>query len=434
MDLAVSLIFFIVSIIFVIVMNFPLSLAMFAGFFGFLFTAVHRGFTLKNLIIMSLNGIKNSLIVVRVLLTIGILTGLWRSAGTFAVLTYWGLRLITPSLFIFEAFIMSCILSYSLGTSFGTVGTLGIALMTLARSGGVDLTITAGAILSGIYFGDRGSPASSCAHLVASLTHTDIYLNVKNMMKSALIPLILSSLFYLFISIKNPLNNFDSDTLNNLSTEFNVNPLTIFPAVFMIILPLMKINIFIAFLVSIIAAFFVSIFIQGYNVIETLRFSVFGMNYESGMKALFNGGGFISMIQTCLIIMISGTYSGIFEGTRMLDGLQDKISGLIKKFGASQVILLIGTMNNAVFCNQTIGVIMTSQLMSRPYRENNISDSEFALDMSNSVVMTAALVPWCIACSVPLGILGASFSALEYACYIYLIPFCWLITRNFVNK
>ena len=168
--------------------------ALAAGFIGFMGVGLRQGFALPALLRMAWKGVRESLIVVRVMLTIGVLTGLWRAAGTFALLTAWGLRLISPSTFILEAFLLSCTLSYALGSSFGTAGTLGVALMTVARSGGVSELAAAGAILSGIYFGDRASPASSCANLVTALTSTDLYDNVKLMMRTALLPLLLALL------------------------------------------------------------------------------------------------------------------------------------------------------------------------------------------------------------------------------------------------
>ncbi len=417
-------------IIFTLYLGLPMSLAMSAGFVIFLCTGLHRGFSLASLLRMFVKGAKSSLIVVRVLLTIGILTGLWRSAGTFAVLTSWGLRTITPSMFILASFMLPCILSYALGTSFGTAGTLGIALMTLARSGGVSPILTAGAVMSGIHFGDRGSPASSCAHLVASLTGTDIYANVKAMMRTAILPLILSATFYAVLSLRNPLASFSSSTLNELSEAFNLNIIAASPAVLMLVLPLFRVNIFIAFLVSIAAAFACTVCIQGYSLIDAAGFAVFGLHAESGIKMLFNGGGLLSMVQTCLVLIISGTFSGIFDGTGMLEGLQDRISALMRRFGAYPVMLAIGTAANAVFCNQTAGVIMTVQLMKKPYEHEGIASDRLALDLSDSTVITAPLVPWCIACSVPLAMLGVNISALVYAFYLYLIPVCSLTARK----
>lgn len=430
MDLALAFVFFAANIIFVLYRHLPMSLAMCAGFVAFFCVGLNRKFAAKSLLSMSLKGAAKSLIVVRVLLTIGILTGLWRCAGTFAILTAWGLRAITPEMFILSAFILSCILSYALGTSFGTVGTLGIALMMLARSGGVNEVLTAGAIMSGIHFGDRGSPSSSCAHLVTALTSTELYNNIRAMMKSALLPLILSIAFYSVLSLRNPLINFHTDTLDELAQSFNLNPVVISPALLMLALPLFRVNIFVAFLVSIIAAFACTIFVQGYDILGALSCAIFGFHSDDGIKTLFNGGGFTSMIQTCLVLAISGTFSGIFEGTGILDQLQEKLSQLIKISGSWPVVLTFGTMMNAIFCNQTVGIMMTAQLLRRPCENNNIENKTFALDISNSTVITAPLIPWCIACSVPLSIMGTGIKSLLCACYLYLIPICYTFTRK----
>ncbi|MCR4818211.1 MAG: sodium:proton antiporter, partial [Fretibacterium sp.] len=247
---------FAASMIFVLSLGQSMIWAMLAGFLAFLCAGLRRGFPLGSLLRMSAAGARNSLIVVRVMLVIGVLTGLWRSAGTFAFLTAWGLRLIAPNFFVLAAFLLSSVLSYAIGTSFGTAGTLGVTLMALAHGGGVDEIVTAGAVLSGIYFGDRCSPASSCAHLVAALTETDLYSNIRLMMRTALLPFLLSLGVYLFLSLENPMHRVDSAVLAAMETEFNLSLWAGLPALIMLLLPLMGVNVFTAFLASILCALF----------------------------------------------------------------------------------------------------------------------------------------------------------------------------------
>lgn len=152
--------------------------ALLGGVILFWILGRRQGFTHRQLWEMAWKKCQKSLIVVEVIFLIGIITGLWRVGGTIPYCIVMGVKLVTPGLFLVVAFLLCVALSYVLGTSYGVSSTMGVILMALARSGGVDPIITAGVILSGVYFGDRCSPASSAASLVAAVTDTDLYQNV----------------------------------------------------------------------------------------------------------------------------------------------------------------------------------------------------------------------------------------------------------------
>lgn len=430
MDLALAFAVFAGSMTGVLTAGRSMLWAMFAGFAAFLCAGLRRGFPLGELLRMSAAGARESFIVARVMLTIGVLTGLWRSGGVFALLTAWGIRLIAPEMFVLAAFLLPAVLSYAIGTSFGTAGTLGVALMALARSGGVDELVAAGAVMSGIYFGDRCSPASSCAHLVASLTSTDLYANIRMMMRTALLPILLSAVFYLLLSLRSPLAAVDSETLEALERAFDLSPWGIAPAALMLVLPLLGVGVFRTFLASIVCAFACTVLIQGMSVPEALWCALRGFRAEEGIRALFNGGGLASMVELSLVLIVSGTYSGIFDGTRMLDGLQARVLSLAERIGIFPVALLVGILSNAVFCSQALGVMVTNQIMKRPYGLKGLGEAELVQDISNSTVPTAGLVPWCLGCSVPLAMLGVPPSAIPWAVYLYLLPLCYALTRG----
>ena len=135
--------------------------ALAVGYFMFLLIGMRLGHSAGAVVRMSLDGVKTAWTLMIILLLIGVLTGTWRGAGSIVTIVYYGIQLIRPKLFLIVAYLVTCLLSYALGTSFGVAGTAGVIFMTLARGGGVDPVLTAGALLSGIYFGDRTSPASS---------------------------------------------------------------------------------------------------------------------------------------------------------------------------------------------------------------------------------------------------------------------------------
>lgn len=437
MPLIAALGVFIASMIFCLVSGQTILISMMIGWIAFAVAGHKNGFEYKELNKMAAVGIKESLIVVEIMFLIGFITAIWRSAGTIAFFVYYGIQILTPSLFIITAFLLCCFLSYILGTSFGVAGTLGVIIMAIARSGGVNEAITAGAIMSGVYFGDRASPVSSSAILVAAVTKTDLYNNVKLMFKTAALPLTLIVLAYGALSVQNPLSSIDKTVVNALETTFDLNLWTIIPALFMLILPLLKVDIVWVFVTSVLSGAVVTLAVQDMPLGEFAACCIRGFEAKNAaLGNILDGGGVISMIEVCGVVMISSAYSGIFNGTEMLKSLQDKIFVLCDKVGRFGAMVVISTAVTAVFCNQTIATIMSRDLMEKPYEQGGASNSELAIDIENSSIIICGLIPWAISCSVPLNMLGAGFNALVYAFLLYVIPLCYVFTkkRTFGNK
>lgn len=371
------------------------------------------------------------MVVVKVLVLIGLITALWRSAGTITFFVYYGIRIITPFLFIVITFLLACLLSYALGTSFGVAGTVGVIFMALARSGDVNEIITAGAVLSGVFFGDRGSPVSSSALLVAAVTRTNIFDNVKAMMKTVLLPLLLSIAIYTVLSLQNPIGSVNEDILRALENDFAISLWLVIPAILMLILPLFRINVMICMTASIIAGFLITVLVQGTPIIETLKLSIAGYSVKSeSLGTILSGGGVLSMVEVCAIVFISCSFSGIFSGADLLRTIQDALEKSMDKLGKFGAMLLVSVGTTAVFCNQTIASIMCSDLMGKPYKSRGGDAFELAVDIENSVIIISPLIPWCIASTVPLGMLGVGMGALPYAVLLYLVPLCYIFTKG----
>lgn len=182
-----------------------LGWALMAGAILFTLDAKRHGRTWGQVGNMLAQGLKKAWIVVQVLLVIGLLTASWISCGAIPCLVRLGALVIRPHVFLLCTFWLCAVMSFLLGTSFGTANTMGVVMMTLARAGGVSLPMTAGAILCGIYVGDRCSPMSSSLLLLSTLTETELYDNVGMTMKSMLVPFVAASGGYLFCSFLSPL-------------------------------------------------------------------------------------------------------------------------------------------------------------------------------------------------------------------------------------
>ncbi len=180
MSLVIGFGVFIGAMVLCISLDYTMVIALFIGLAAFAAIGTKKGYTVRALTGMGVRGVKDAFVVVKIMCIIGFITAAWRSSGTIAFFVYYGIKLITPDLFLIVTFILSCLLSYALGTSFGVAGTVGVIFITLARSGGVSEIVTAGAVMSGIYFGDRGSPVS-CQRYTGIHYHRDRYsLQCKN--------------------------------------------------------------------------------------------------------------------------------------------------------------------------------------------------------------------------------------------------------------
>lgn len=433
MDLLIAFLIFAAAMVagLTISPDYGMLVALAMGAICFYAVARRRGFHSGDLFRMMFRGIKRSMIVLRIFLLIGFLTALWRASGTITFFVYHGVRIIPPTLFLVAGFGLTSLLGYALGTSYGTTGTVGVILITLARAGGVPPALMAGAVLSGAYFGDRTGPASSCANLVATVTDTDLYGNLRAMLKSSVVPMLACFALYGFLSPRYPLAAGEGGLITLMEQQFSMSLWCALPAVLMLVLPLCKVPVRTAMTASIAAAAGVSLWVQDQSVLQLLRASVFGyIPSEPQLAEILSGGGLLSMVKVACIVALSSTFSGIFEGTRMLENLQDSLGKLANKLSAFGVMLLSSAGITAVFCNQTIGVMMAQQLLGPVYEKRGLSKEDVAIDIANSMVTMVGLCPWCIACAVPLSMLGVGLEAVPWAAFLYLLPLWWLVARS----
>ncbi|WP_326908646.1 Na+/H+ antiporter NhaC family protein [Sedimentibacter sp. MB31-C6] len=436
MDFLVALLVFTSSLVISIIKKITIILPLLVGVIVFSLTAYHRGFDIKSILIMLVKGMKKSIILIPFFTLIGMLTSVWRASGTIPFLVYYGTSFINPDYFILIAFLLTCLVSFSIGTSFGTAGTIGVVLIVLARGGGVNVNAVAGAIISGAFFGDRCSPTSSSANLVAAITKTNLYDNVKRMLVTGFIPFTLAVLFYLFISLRNPINTVDNSLLIDLPNYYKLNIITILPALIIFILAVFKVNVKTSMIFSIIMGIVISVFLQGFPFAKVLKDMIFGFNLDgdSILANIISDGGIISMLNASIIILLASSYSGIFEETNMLKDIQNALEKLSDKIGVYLTTTITSIITSIFGCNQTLPVLLTYQLMHKIYEDNGFSNKDIAIDIENTVILIAVLIPWSIAVGVPLATLSVGPQSIPYAAYIYLVPLVNIIKLPFLKK
>lgn len=402
------------------------------GLVCFILLSLRRGHKLKDIGRMIVSGARKSLIVIKINVLIGAITAVWRACGTVSFIVYYGVAFMSAKFFIVSAFVLTCLVSFLLGTSFGTVGTVGVVLMILAKTGNVDINIVAGAIIAGAYFGDRCSPMSSSANLVATLTNTKLYTNIVNMFRTALIPLVLSLIAYTLLSWWNPLVYGDNQISSEIQKSFNLGPVVLLPAVIILVPALFRVDVKISMSLSILSGFLIGLFVQDHSLPEMVQYIAWGYKMEGpGVLAdIIKGGGLYSMLNVSLVVLISSTYSGIFEGTGLLKELETALEKLTDKIGEYASVVLTSIISASFGCTQTLAVILTHQFQEKIYAKRKISSYQLALDLENSVIVLSALIPWNIASAVPVATLSADPGCILYAFYLFLIPLVNLVWRK----
>jgi NhaC family Na+:H+ antiporter len=381
---------------------------------------------------MGLASSQKSFSVLRILLLIGAVTGVWMAAGTVPALVYYGIQLLTPNYFIFFTFILTSFVSILLGTSFGTVSTIGVALMIMARGSEANLHLVAGAIVAGAYLGDRCSPMSSSANLIASITQTELYKNIKNMLATSWLPILVSGLFYLILSISNPIRIGDNSLISEIPQFFNINLLVLLPALTVLFLALLQIDVKVSLLISIIIGAALALFYQGYSLLQLFKFAVFGFNLNSSntLASIMTGGGVISMLQVSIVVIISTALAGIITGTRILTGVDYFLDQSSSRSSLFLRTIAIGIAAAAFGCTQTIAILMTQQLVTEKYEKEQLDRYQLAIDLENTVVVLSPLIPWNIAGLIPATVLMTNAEFIPYAFYLYALPlFSWLQYR-----
>ena len=420
----VTLALFCLSLLVCLLFDIPMIFALAAGLVIFSVYALCRGSSLRDVMSFSASGIKTVKNILITFFLIGMLTALWRKAGTIPVIVCFAAKLISPPIFLLMTFLLNCLLSVLTGTAFGTAATMGVICGTVGAVLGISPVFTGGAVLSGIYFGDRCSPVSTSALLISVLTGTDIFTNIRRMIKTAAVPFLMTCAVYALLGIMSGGSGEVPDLASVFGMEFDLSVWAVIPAFVLLVLSLCKVNVKVAMTASIVSALPVCLWLQHTPVGTIIPDLLTGFTAEHGeVAAMLNGGGIVSMLKVAAIVCISSAYSGIFQNTGLLNRIQSSIQKLAEKTTPFTAILAAAVLTGMIACNQTLTIMLTDQLTSGVESDEN----RFAIALEDSSVVTAPLIPWSIAGAVPLASVEAPALSIAFACFLYLLPLCELI-------
>ena len=372
-------------------------------------------------------GIYMALQAVIILAIIGVLIGTWILGGVVPTMIYYGLSIMNPSIFLVATLLICSITSLATGTSWGTAGTIGIALMGVATGLGVPLPMAAGAIISGAYFGDKISPFSDTTNLAPAMAGTDVFTHVKFMIKPTSVAYVITLAIYLVIGLRfeggTSIDEIDA-LKDGIADIFIINPLLLIPPVVVIVAIALKVPAIPGIFIGIILGG-VCCFIQGGNLGDVFGAGMSGYESETGIEAidsLLTAGGLESMMYSISMTILAMIFGGIMDKTGQLDVIVSKIIGRVKSVtGLVTVTMATCFVSNVTMPEQYISIIVPGRMYAHTYKERGLHPKMLSNALETGGTLTSSLVPWNTCGVFLLGTLGVNtFEYIPYACFNYI--------------
>ncbi|MFR8506674.1 MAG: Na+/H+ antiporter NhaC [Peptoniphilus sp.] len=364
--------------------------------------ALKIGYSWKFIENSMIKGISQAMQSIIILAIIGVLIGIWILAGVVPTMIYYGLMILKPSIFLVATVLITSITSLATGTSWGTAGTMGIALMGIASGLGIPAPVTAGAVLSGAYFGDKMSPLSDTTNLAPAMAGTDVFTHIKAMFKPTLLAYGLTLLIFGFLSLKYKGASADLSNVDviakGLKESFTISPILLLAPLVVIISIAKKLPAVPGISIGIIIAAILGPIYQGVNFGDILSAGLNGYVSNTGLEAvdkLLTTGGLNNMMSSISLTIIAMMFGGIAEETGILEAIVKKFLHRVQ----SVVGLVISTILTCFFTNATmpeqyISIVVPGRMFKNEYKDRKIDPRLLSSTLESGGTVTSAMIPW----------------------------------------
>ena len=366
------------------------------------------------------------------LMAIGVMIGTWLQSGTIATIIVGGLRLIDPTWLLPLTLLFCAVLSLVTGTSYGSVGSAGVAMMAIGNAMGIHPGMVAGAVICGSMFGDKISPLSDTTNLAPAVAGAKPGDHVRSMLWTTLPPFLISLILFTILGIRQTSGDYSAGDLNlyieALNGEFQLGFVTLIPAVLIIVLLLLKVEAIVALGISAVAAGAVSVFWQGASLQSVIQIAYNGYTtgIENGiLQTILNRGGMSSMLQYVAIICFAVGMGGMLEKLGVLENILEMIVSHIRSDGTLILAtLLVGYVVSLISCSQPMAHVLTGRLMAPLFRERKIAPEILSRCLEDAGTLAGPMIPWHGYCVYMSGTLGVAWAAFfPYLFLLYLTPF-----------
>ena len=417
-------------------------------FYGFLASIViasclliKNGFSTTELLNMIKKGLCECKSLFILMALIGAMVSIWMASGVVPTMLYYGLKYMQGTNFLFATFVLTSIVSIFMGTAFGTISCVGIALLGLAKIFGIPNYILLGAIVSGAFIADKISPISSLFNLTLETVKISYKDALMSILKTLLPTYFVSGLLYYFIGKKYSIVLVNSNIDNFISTinrNFVVSPLLLLLPASIIIMSFLGMKMVNAISLALIAGIIVSISLQkaNFNDITVAIFNGYRINTNSvDLNTVLVSGGVVSMVSIILIITGAISLSSMFQETGLLVPIIKRITLRIKSH--EELILKTGFISSALtaISDQSVGIILPGKFLRDKYRELGIDNTTLARTITDTGTVIAPLIPWnvnSLFIFIITGIPTVSYAPYTVLCYVSpIITFIFAYLHKF---
>ena len=429
-----SLLFiFIVLIAGIMVVGASLQITMFIGLLLAIPFAMRIGYSYGEVESFAFDMIRNVLGVIMILLAVGALIGTWASSGTISTLTFIGLELIFPQYFLVTALVLCSIVSMATGTSWGTLGSVGLALIGVASAFEIDLAIAAGAIVCGSVFGDKLSPFSDSTNMAAAVSNVDLMDHVKHMMWTTIPAFIMTAIIFtvigFFQNVKSSVAGaMELETIKEgIGAQLQLGWIPLLPMLVIFILLMLRKPAFPSIFLGAVAGLIITVLYQGFSLAEAIEFMATGFVSTTGIDivdTLLSDGGVSSMLSTVALFIFTLGLGGILSGSGILHTvLQPVFSKLTSAKRLIPATLAVTFANCIIGASATFAYAVTGPSMSPLYNRLNLDRVNLSRTMEDAGAVSGVIIPWHITAVFGASVLGVSqFEFIPYLYLSYLSP------------
>jgi len=391
-----------------------------------------------------------------ILLMVGALAGTWLISGIIPTMIYYGLKILNPAIFLPATVIICSIISIATGSSWTTSATVGIALVGIGKALGIPLGMTAGAVISGAYFGDKMSPLSDTTNLASAMAGADLFEHIRYMMLTTVPSIVITIIVFAVLSLTQDVAGSaeTAEMLSAIDASFNVTPLLFLVPAIVIVMIVRKTKPLIAlFAGTLLGGLFALIFqadvvagIAGaesldskaayMGVMDAITRNVSIATDNESLNDLFSSGGMNGMLGTIWLIMCAMVFGGIMEAIGALSRISAALLSIAKSvFGLFAATVASALSLNLTASDQYLAIVVTGKMYEKAYNEKDLAPENLSRTIEDSGTVTSVLIPWNTCGAYQSGVLGVSVGEyFAYAIFNYLSPFMTLIFAAFGIK